>query len=391
MIRGILTLARLDLLSWRRNPLAVTSALIPPITMTLLLLVLSLAVIQQPVALVVKGHGEQTEKMQGIVQSDTDAYINYDFTKNLKPIDAKSAEQKLNNQQVAAIITIPADFDKKVIESKGQVNLTLNNVDIDFSDDIRRSVDRSVAVFDAPSLALEEENAVDPLKNKDQQKAYQNNPYLIHIEESDIRETDVEWLSYQIIPALVLLVLSVGLIGTALLCARDIECKTARYLVVSPQQSWALVTGRLLGGFLASIIVLIPAILLCTLTGTIHPPISHWPALAAILAATALCAAGLGAILGSILKGSRNIAMASSVIATYMYFLGGGFTTISFLPQWLRNLSSFIPMRYAIDGMRQAMFYSTLDGVAKDLTILCLTAVFAIILGSYTIRRSWSN
>jgi len=44
-------------------PLAVASALIPPIGMTLLLIVLSLAVTQQPVALVIDGHGQYADKM----------------------------------------------------------------------------------------------------------------------------------------------------------------------------------------------------------------------------------------------------------------------------------------------------------------------------------------
>ena len=83
--------------------------------------------------------------------------------------------------------------------------------------------------------------------------------------------------------------------------------------------------------------------------------------------------------------------MASSVVAIYMFFLGGGFTTIAFLPEWIQTLSKFIPMRYAIDAMRQALFYPTLDGVSKDLLVLSITALFAIILGSYTVRRSWNN
>jgi ABC-type multidrug transport system permease subunit len=152
-----------------------------------------------------------------------------------------------------------------------------------------------------------------------------------------------------------------------------------------------LVAGRLLGGVIASLMALIPAIIICMLFGIINPPAGHWLALTAIFVMTATCASGLGAVIGSLLKDSRNIAMASSVCATYMFFLGGGFTTIAFLPEWLQTLSSFIPMRYAIDGMRQALFYSTLDGVPKDLLVLSLTAFIALIIGSFSIRRSWSH
>ena len=190
MIKGIWILAKLDLLMWKRMPLAIASAIIPPIGMTLILVTLSLAVLQQPVALVVEGHGKQTQKMQKIIQADTDAYVNYDFSNNLKVTDAKTAKNLIDNQQIAAIITIPSDFDKKVEDGNATVNLTLNNVDIDFADDIRRSVDRSVAHFDAPILSSNDAEEAGQSFDLSQQ-----NPYRIMIDEHDLRETNVEWLT----------------------------------------------------------------------------------------------------------------------------------------------------------------------------------------------------
>ena len=398
-MKGMWTVACLDLLLWSRTPIAVASALIPPIGMTLLLIVLSLAVTQQPVALVLEGHGSNAEKMAKIIESDDDAYL-------LKIVDAKTAMQLLHNQEVAAVITIPADFDKRIEEADlGTVILTLNNVDIDFADDIRRSVDRSIASFDAPQLSLEGEHEEKSGKKEDRNAQGSKsglisqvtgslpspgNPYLVNVEEHDLRETNVQWLSYQVIPAMVLLLLSVGLMGTALLCAQDIQRKTARYLLLTPQESWVLVAGRILGGFLSCMIVLIPAVALCALTRVIAPPVDHWPALAAVFAATALSAAGCGAILGTVLNDTRTITLASSVIATYLFLLGGGFTNIAFLPEWLRTLSSLIPTRYAIDGMRQALFYQNLDGISTDLTVLCITAFIACLIGSLRVQRSWS-
>jgi hypothetical protein len=376
-MRALWALARLDLLLWRRMPMAVASALVPPIGMAALLVVLSLAVGQQPVALVVEGRGENADRMTKIIEADDDAYA-------LTKTDDATARRMLREQEVAAIVTIPADFESAIKEGRlATVELLLNNVDIDFADDIRRSVDRSVAHFDAPALSLEGEHGA--------RKEGDTNPYLVDVDEHDLRGTDVGWLAYQIVPALVLLVLSVGLMGTALLCALDMERKTARYLAVTPPRSWVLVAGRLLGGFLACMIVLVPAVALCAVTGIISPPPSHWPALAAIFVATALCASGLGAILGAVLTRTRTIAMTSSVIATYLFFLGGGFTTIAFLPRWLRTASAFVPTRYSIDGMRQALFYTTLDGVPRDLLVLCLTAVVALAAGSLSVRRSWVN
>jgi ABC-2 type transport system permease protein len=189
-VEDIWIITKLDLLMWRRTPLAVASALIPPIGMALILVALSLAVVQQPVALVVLGNGQYSQKMQEIIQSDTDAYVNYDFSPDLKPTDEQTAKNLLDSQQIVAIITIPSDFDEKVENRTAKVDLLLNNVDIDFADDIRRSVDRSVAHFDAPILSSNDAEEAGQSFDLSQQ-----NPYRIMIDEHDLRETNVEWLT----------------------------------------------------------------------------------------------------------------------------------------------------------------------------------------------------
>ena len=152
--------------------------------------------------------------------------------------------------------------------------------------------------------------------------------------------------------------------GTALLCAQDRERGTARSVVTSPNIPLVLVAGRLLGGFCASCFVVVVAGGLCLLVGVLAPPANHWFALASLFVATALSASGMGAIVGTFLRGTENIALAASLLAIYFFFLGGGFTTIAFLPQWIQVISDFNPFRYAIDGMRQALFYPDLTGLS---------------------------
>ncbi len=87
--------------------------------------------------------------MAQIIESDTDAY-------SLTVTNATNANRMLEDEQVAAVITIPSTFDEEVANGTGKVLLTINNVDFDFSDDIRRSVDRSVVGFDDPALVSDE-------------------------------------------------------------------------------------------------------------------------------------------------------------------------------------------------------------------------------------------
>jgi ABC-2 type transport system permease protein len=371
--KGMWTLAWLDLLHWRRMPWALASALIPPAGMAVMLVVLSFTVTQEPVALVIQSQGAYSRQMAEMIEADTDSYA-------LKVMNMEQATQALHDQEIAAIITIPPGFDQAVITHTAHLQLTLNNIDIDFSDDIRRSVERSVGEFDSSGLSAPAASGPGF-----------SNPYLITIDELDLRKTNVDYLRYQVLPVFVLLILQIGLMGTALLCAQDREQGTARYLVLAPISGWVFVAGRLLGGFCASCLIVLLVGGICILTGVIAPPANHWFALASLFVATALSASGMGAIVGTFLRGTRNIALAASLLAIYFFFLGGGFTTIAFLPQWIQIISDFNPIRYAIDGMRQALFYPDLNGFSTDLVVLVGTAVVAVILGSLVVRRSWSQ
>jgi ABC-type multidrug transport system permease subunit len=94
--------------------------------------------------------------------------------------------------------------------------------------------------------------------------------------------------------------------------------------------------------------------------------------------------------MGTITRGTRTIAMATSILAAYLFFMGGGFTTIQFLPNWLQEISAWDPVRYAIDGLRQALFYPNLQGIGADLAVLAATAVMALLVGALAVRRSWA-
>jgi ABC-type multidrug transport system permease subunit len=79
--------------------------------------------------------------------------------------------------------------------------------------------------------------------------------------------------------------------------------------------------------------------------------------------------------------------MGAVAASTYLFFLGGGFTVIAFLPQWLQTISVFDPARYAIDGLRQLLFYASPQNVAADLIILGGAAIIVMVSGSALVTR----
>jgi ABC-type multidrug transport system permease subunit len=396
VIRGIWRLAALDLAIWIRSPWAIAAAVIPPLAMALLLWVLAVYAHGEPIALVVESHGRYADRMTSIIRDESSGAA-------VTVTDRPTAERMLHDQQVAAIIILPPGFNEAVskrrpllpfIEAtqdtrfapetapRANLQVILNNVGGDISDDIRRLVDRAVARYDAADI-------VTPVYEGELDMA-ELNPYRVNVMLSQMRQTTVDELHYLVVPGVILLVLTVGVMGTALLCAQDVERGTGRHLALSPLPPAALVAGRLLGGLLATLVIVVPVLVLAAVAGLLQPPAGHWPALVALFLATALSGAGLGAALGSVLRGPRVVSMAASVLATYLFFMGGGFTTTQYLPGWLRQLTAVVPTRYAIDGLRQSLFYPGLEGVTFDLEVLFATALLAIAAGAFFVRRSWS-
>jgi ABC-type multidrug transport system permease subunit len=369
------TIARLDLAVWRRSPWAVVAAVIPPLGMFVLVKVLTLSVTVQPVALVIDDPGPQAQVVAHSIEADTDTY-------QLWVTSAARARHLLDEQRVAAVIVIPKEFDRDVARGRAALDFTVNNVDIDFADDIRRSIDRTVAEFDAPQLGTSLEGRAG------ERGLVVPNPYRVDIAERDLRKTDVPYETYQVLPVLLLLVLSCGVLGGALLGSRDHERGTIAFLRQAPLGAWSFVVGRLLGTLLATAAIVAPVVAYLTWRHVVHPPPGHWPPFVAVLLATAVFAAALGVLLGAAVRRATTVALAGVTVSSYLFFLGGGFTTIAFLPQWLQTLSRVVPTRYGIDGMRQSLFYPDLTGVSTDLVVLCAFALATVGAGVLALRRS---
>jgi ABC-type multidrug transport system permease subunit len=402
VIRHIWGVARNDLAIWMRSPAAIGAALLPALGMGILVAMLTNSVGQQPVALVLQGQGRLAKRIARIIAADQDAYI----VNQMSPAEAESA---IGEQRVAAIIVVPENFDEAAATGTAAVDLYLNNVDIDLADDIRRSVTRSGAEFDAPQLGLLGE-LHGPSKG-----ILMPNPYRVAVAEHDLRETNVSFLQYQVIPILVLIVISVGVLSTALLTARDFERGTAKMMLLSPAGRLPLVLGRLLGGTLITTALVTPLVVLGFFTHYIPycsadsgmplwlkpflsgpcawmlsvPSWSHAAALIALLLAVTLTTVGLGTMLGIAVRDERLVTMIGLNGAVYLFFLGGGFTTVAFLPGWIQTASRLIPTSYAIEGLRQTLFYPDLVGFAQDLAVLSGCAAASVILASLMLTRAW--
>ena len=266
-MRSVWGVARHELLLWLRSPAAIAAALLPALGMGVLVALMTVSMGWQPLALVVEGQGAMAVRMGHLIDADEEAYL-------ILAMDRAEADRALRQQRVAAVVLIPADFDARIEASDAQIELYLNNiVDVDLADDIRRALTRSLAELDAPQLGVLGE------RQGPSHGLVLDNPFRVAIAEKDLRETDVTFFHYQMIPIVVLIVICVGMLGTSMLTARDFEGRTAKLLTLSPTPRGWLIAGKLVGGVLMTLTVVAPLVGLAAALGWMAPPPGHWPAL----------------------------------------------------------------------------------------------------------------
>src|SRR6266567_6268713 len=131
--RSVWAIFRKDISVWLRNGRNIVATVVPPLAFLLVQAVGAIAVGRSPVALVTLDHGAQGRQMAQIFhQADV-----FRITDATQP----QAKKLYDDVQVIAIITIPTDFTQRIeAHDPSPVDVQVNNLNLDFTNDVRRSV-----------------------------------------------------------------------------------------------------------------------------------------------------------------------------------------------------------------------------------------------------------
>jgi ABC-type polysaccharide/polyol phosphate export permease len=106
-----------------------------------------------------------------------------------------------------------------------------------------------------------------------------------------------------------------------------------------------------------------------------------------IMALVTLFSTGLGVAGGAALKRVRPALILTGMGVFILFFLAGGIGVLAFEPIWLQNIAAFCPLTYGAHAMEQAVFYSSSDQLGRDVLVLSLSSVAALVLGVLMMRR----
>jgi ABC-2 type transport system permease protein len=364
-VRSIWIICRHTISVWLRNRSLIVASLVPPLAFLVAGFFAAAAVSHSPVALVKQDPGPQGQLMAQIIhQSDV-----------FRIVDAspEQAQKLFKDIRVAAIVTIPSDFTEKISKNNTTaVDFEINNLNLDFTNDIRRSI---------PTAITEFYKAQGP-----------GSPIKVTMQEQDLRHYDIELFQYQVVPILLLMILITGLVNTTVSTAREYESRTIKEVLLAPVSDRDIALGKILAGFLIGFCSGLLEVGICWFFGWLD--LSAWqylPTALLVIALTSLMAAGTGLAVGVWVKKIQAAHAVSTNTALPLFFLAGGVGVLAFEPHWLQDIAAFVPLTYANHALQMAMFYSSTDQLGRDLSVLVLVTLLAIVISVKMVKKSRSH
>jgi len=353
-----------DLQVWLRQPVMLVATIAPALVLLLVEMLAAQAVGRSPVALVIQDGGLQGARMAQAIQ-DADVF-------RIQQVDANKAQTLLKNLDVVAVVTIPADFSQRLrAHQPAVVDVTVNNLNLDFTNDIRRAVPDAITRYYAAQ--------------GDQ------SPILIHMEEHDLRQHDIQMFQYAVLPVVLLVLTISGLISGGNATAREWESATVKELLLAPVPGGAIVAGKVLAGFLTSFALGGLVLMAAYGLGWIYPQGIYWLDALLVVGLTSLLGASLGVAIGAALQHIMPVIAVSVNLAFYLFFLAGGMGVLAFEPVWLQNIAAFLPLTYGNHALQMALFYNSADLLGRDVLVLGISSLVALVLGTLAVRRGMAK
>jgi ABC-2 type transport system permease protein len=351
---------RAEMIQMARSPILVVLTIIQAITFLLLVSLFGLTGSMAPTA---------------IINSDNGAYANI-FIKNLEsthhsfrlePMTTSSAQQLLNQGKLVAIITIPQGFSQSIMQGQSvPVNVDVDNVDADLTDDIQRALPSAIVAFG---------------------KQLHFPGIRVHVNEQDVLKQDTGFIPYLIVSALALDAFVIAGILGAVAVAREYEIGTFKMLTLSPINPLVPFIGRMLAAdtvaFL-SILVSAEIVIIGYKVVPLHPLEMIGTLLTCIIIFGCI-----GAVVGAGLKKTLPIAALIFGLALPLYIDSGALEPERFDGNVIWTFAHLSPIYYAVGLLENAFhgFHVTPEPVSVDFLLLIAWAIFMILITSSLIRR----
>lgn len=339
----------LQLRTFARTPLTTVLALVLPLNLLLLLSLFALTGYRAPTGLVL---GEDTPAARAFVAALEDTHHSFD----LRPMDAETARRRLKEARLVAILEIPPGFDAGVRAGNTvPVNLTIDNVNLDLTEDVRRAVPAAAAIF-AERAGYPDVRVTPALRN--------------------VLPRDTGYVEYLGVSAIALAACIAGGVLGGTVTAREWEAGAARLLYVSPGGPRPVLAGRLAAAAVVATAATTLTALVVWLGYGVTPV--HPAEVVAAIVTTVLAATALGGLLGALLRRVLPVAPLVVGITLPFYLDSGALEPQRFDGPWLFAAAHLSPTYYGVGMMEHAFHGFAVTPEPGWVLALVLLAVAAV-------------
>ena len=359
-LRVVWACAKKDLRAALTDRLFTMLSLFVPVNVLILMSLFVLAGSNAPTAVVMEDQGPYA---QAFYQAMSQAH-----SFRLQKTSAAEAEQLITSGQIVAVVTIPADFDAKVQQNQPvQVGVKINNLNTDFTNDIRRAIPLSITSFYAQAFP---------------------NLVNVSVQENDLYAHDTDYIPYLGVSILVIALMMGGLLQSGTAAAKEWENQTIKELLLSPASRWAIMTGKTLGAFILSLGS--TAIMLVVLIIIVGVRPENWGEVLGFTLLSLIIFNAVGTLLGTLIKIRQPVIALSMGTALPLFFLSGAFGPISFTTPLLQVIAKVFPVYYQIVVLQHAFHGFALNTYSLGVNTLILAgyALTLILLVTIVLRRT---
>jgi ABC-type multidrug transport system permease subunit len=346
-----------QLRSFRRTPVTTLLVLLLPLNLLLLLSLFALTGYHAPTGLVV---GEDTPLARAYVQALRDTHNSFD----LRPMSLAAATRQLKDARLVAVIEIPPGFDAGVRSGRTTpVNLTIDNVNLDLTEDVRRAVPAAAAIF-AAREGFPEVRVTADLHN--------------------LLPKDTGYVEYLGVSAVALAACIAGGVLGGTVTAREWEVGAARLLHVSPRGAAPVLAGRLAAAAIVATLASAVTALVVWLGYGVTP--RHPFELLVALVLTVAAATAIGGLVGAKVRRVLPIAPLLVGVLLPFYLDSGALEPQRFDGPWLFAGAHLSPAYYGVGLMEHAYHGLVVTPEPGWLLALCLAFFAAVMLAA--LRRA---
>ena len=283
---------------------------------------------------------------------------------DVRTTDATAALEAFDDGDALAVIVIPEGFSDAAEAGSAQVELRLNNINSDYSKNLRLRLDDAVRQLD--------DGLAQPVAS---------------VEETGWLPTDPTLLLFGCLYA--------AMVGAGLQVACEWNDRTVKNLLLAPLGRGALVAGKVLAG-LGQSLASVALVLLVLVVGFGFHPTGNLLAMTGIVTAALLMGSGIGTVVGVASKKTLATALGLIALAVMFFLVSGNEESMRGLA-WgepittLWHLSRALPTTYAFMSARSIFLTGDTSDLAGNLVVVLASTAVILALAGWLLRRAYSH